>query len=183
MRKGLLAFLLLFGLGLPAVFTMVPDPVAGMTGSGTVGDPYVIYNVTDLQDMRNDVTAYYSLNNSIDATNTSSWNGGAGFIPVGNTSTPFSGFFEGNNFTITGLHIDRGGSSYQGLFGYVKSTAAGVTRYIRNVNLEDVYVDGTSYVGALIGRIANADYSTALTNISGVHVSNVTPLGTSSTST
>ena len=78
MRKGLLAFLLLFGLGLPAVFTMVPDPVAGMTGSGTVGDPYVIYNVTDLQDMSNDVTAYYSLNNSIDATNTSSWNGGAG---------------------------------------------------------------------------------------------------------
>jgi hypothetical protein len=54
-----------------------------MTGSGTVGDPYIIYDVTDLQAMINNLAAYYELANDIDASATSGWNGGLGFEPVG----------------------------------------------------------------------------------------------------
>ena len=32
-----------------------------MTGSGTVGDPYIIYDVNDLQDIELDLAAYYEL--------------------------------------------------------------------------------------------------------------------------
>lgn len=54
-----------------------------MTGSGTAGDPYIIYDVNDLQAMKDDLTAYYELANNIDASATSGWNGGKGFEPIG----------------------------------------------------------------------------------------------------
>jgi hypothetical protein len=54
-----------------------------MTGSGTVGDPYIIYDVTDLQAMNNSLAAYYELANDIDASATSGWNSGKGFDPIG----------------------------------------------------------------------------------------------------
>ncbi|GAJ17451.1 unnamed protein product, partial [marine sediment metagenome] len=54
-----------------------------MTGSGTIGDPYVIWDVNDLQDMNLDLAAYYELGQDIDASATVGWNAGQGFIPVG----------------------------------------------------------------------------------------------------
>lgn len=54
-----------------------------MTGSGTIGDPYIIYDVDDLQAMKNDLTAYYELNSDINAIDTELWNGGKGFEPIG----------------------------------------------------------------------------------------------------
>ena len=53
-----------------------------MTGSGTLLDPYIIQNVNDLQAVQNDPLKYYELGNDIDATATSGWNGGHGFIPL-----------------------------------------------------------------------------------------------------
>ena len=38
-----------------------------MTGSGTQEDPYIIENVTDLQNIQNDLSAYYELGGNIDA--------------------------------------------------------------------------------------------------------------------
>jgi len=37
-----------------------------MTGSGTQTNPYVIWDVNDLQAMDNDLTAYYELGQDID---------------------------------------------------------------------------------------------------------------------
>ena len=50
-----------------------------MTGTGTIGDPFMIYDVNDLQAMRNNLTAHYKLANNIDASATIGWNSGAGF--------------------------------------------------------------------------------------------------------
>ena len=57
-----------------------------MTGSGTLLDPYVIYDVNDLQAMENDLAAYYELGQDIDASATVGWNGGLGFKPIGQSS-------------------------------------------------------------------------------------------------
>lgn len=127
-------------------------PVCAMTGSGTEGDPYVIYNITDLQDMDLDVTAYYVLNNSIDASNTRTWNGGAGFDPVGTLASKFSGNFNGNGHTISGLHIDRPGEDYVGLFGYVDGSI-GSNAVISNVTLLHANITGDQWVGVLIGYV------------------------------
>ena len=68
------------------------------------------------------------------------------WAPVGDSSTPFKGTFDGDGHKITGLKITSG--SYIGLFGYVGAGAV-----IRNVNLVGASVSGESRVGALIGRI------------------------------
>ena len=68
------------------------------------------------------------------------------WTPVGDSSTPFKGIFDGDGHKITGLKINTG--SYIGLFGYVGAGAV-----IRNVNLVGASVSGESRVGALIGCI------------------------------
>ena len=68
------------------------------------------------------------------------------WTPVGDSSTPFKGVFDGDGHKITGLKINTG--SYIGLFGYVGEGAT-----IKNVNLVGASVSGESRVGALIGCI------------------------------
>ncbi len=68
------------------------------------------------------------------------------WTPVGTSSEPFKGTFDGNGYTITGLKITSG--SYIGLFGYVGEGAT-----IKNVNLVGANVFGVKRVGALIGQI------------------------------
>ena len=74
-------------------------------GDGSVGTPYVIEDVWDLQNMSSNLSAHYVLKNDIDASATVSWNSGAGFVPVGTFSNWFTGSLDGKNHTITGLFI------------------------------------------------------------------------------
>lgn len=74
-----------------------------MTGSGTVGDPYIIEDVDDLQAMENDLAAYYELGGNIDASATTGWNSGAGFAPI----TAFTGSLDGKGYKVSALFIDR----------------------------------------------------------------------------
>ena len=109
-------------------------PVSGMTGSGTAGDPYIIWDVGDLQDMENDLNAYYELGADIDATATSGWNGGSGFRPI----NAFTGNFDGQFYTIDGLYMNWvNNGSYQrgGLFGSLGSGAE-----ISNLIMTNAYV-------------------------------------------
>lgn len=68
------------------------------------------------------------------------------WTPVGTSSEPFKGTFDGDGHKITGLKITSG--SYIGLFGYVGEGAV-----IQNVNLVGANVFGIKRVGALIGQI------------------------------
>lgn len=86
-----------------------------MTGTGTAADPYIIESVTDLQNIENDLTAYYELGGNIDASATSTWNANAGFIPI----TEFTGELDGKDYYIDQLFIDRLATAYQGLFGKI----------------------------------------------------------------
>jgi len=106
----------------------------------------LIHDVTELQNMNLDLTDDYELANDIDASATVGWNGGAGFIPVGNWPAPwFTGSFDGKGYTITGLTCNRPNTRYQGLFGY----ATGVT--IQNVTLANCNIVGDTWNGGLVG--------------------------------
>ena len=97
---------------------------------------------------------YYVLMNNIDASDTVMWNDPGttigtleGLNPIGNSSShPFGGVFLGQGYKITGLTINRSGTNYVGLFGYVGSGAR-----MRNLGLEGVSVRGGAYVGGLAG--------------------------------
>ncbi|MEX8518616.1 MAG: GLUG motif-containing protein [Leptothrix sp. (in: b-proteobacteria)] len=103
-------------------------------------------NGSDLQGMNGNLSGHYVLGSNIDATSTSGWNGGAGFVPVGNGSTAFSGIFDGLGHTISGLNINRLGTDQVGLFGVGDSSAV-----VRNVGLAGASVSGKNFVGALMG--------------------------------
>ena len=74
------------------------------------------------------------------------WTMEEGWQPIGDSSNPFIGKFEGNGFTISNLKIDRSGTNNVGLFGFVGQEAE-----ITNVGLLDVNITGRIDVGGLVG--------------------------------
>lgn len=118
-----------------------------MTGSGTENDPYIISDVDDLQAMNDDRDAYYELGANIDASTTSTWNANAGFIPIGDNTTKFTGYLNGRGYSITDLTIVRATTNYVGLIGYL-NTASGVA--VKDVTISGT-IEGQNYVGGLVG--------------------------------
>ncbi|MBQ2798069.1 MAG: fibronectin type III domain-containing protein, partial [Ruminiclostridium sp.] len=84
---------------------------------------------------------------------------GAGWkdwTPIGNYLNKYTGTFEGNNKTISGLYFNDTTVEYVGLFGYIGSNAK-----IKNVGVVNSYFKGKGYVGGVCGYIGN---STIITN-------------------
>jgi YVTN family beta-propeller protein len=121
--------------------------LSGATPSITIaGNPYTVINsIAALQNMGSGLTGRYVLGSNIDASATSGWNSGAGFAPVGDSGTQFTGIFDGLNHIITGLTINRPSTDYVGLFGYTNGAT------IRNAGMVGGNVTGNSYVGGLVG--------------------------------
>ena len=78
------------------------------------------------------------------------WNNGAGWVPIGDSSSGFSAIFEGNGRAITNLFIDSSENDI-GLFGKIRSPAV-----IRNLEMVSVQVTGTDNVGGLVGSNGGA---------------------------
>jgi len=125
-----------------STFSIINASAFSGEGSGTEADPYQITTVEQLQEMNDDLSAHYILMNDIDASATSSWNSGKGFIPVGT----FTGALNGNGFTVYSLYINRPATDYVGLFGKV-----GEYGEIINTHLVDLNISGNMCVGGLIG--------------------------------
>ena len=75
------------------------------------------------------------------------WNGGAGWLPVDG----FNATFDGGDYTISNLFINRSGTNNVGLFGQLPLSPL-ASAEIRNVGLVDVNVTGNRNVGGLVGR-------------------------------
>jgi parallel beta-helix repeat protein len=105
-----------------------------------------ITTVEQLQAMKNNLSAHYVLGNDIDASATSSWNGGAGFKPIGTGSSNFTGSLDGRGYKITNLYENYPDNYDIGLFGLVGS--GGV---VENVGLVNENVIGDDNVGGLVG--------------------------------
>ena len=119
-----------------------------LSGAGTPEDPYMICDVDDLQEMNNDLSAHYALANDIDASETSIWNGGDGFEPIGDDEdNSFTGSLDGDGYSITGLYINRMFTNHVGLFGHIDGGT------VENVGLIENNITGSSHVGGLVGEI------------------------------
>jgi|GEM_PF-1375968 len=100
----------------------------------------------DLQGINGNLTGWYALGGNIDASATSTWNGGAGFSPIGYLFNTYRGVFWGLGHTISNLHINRPSTDHVGLFGIVERDAA-----VMNLGLVDANVTGANHVGAMVG--------------------------------
>ena len=90
---------------------------------------------------------------------------GKEWTPIGTANKPFQGTFDGGGKTISNLYINKGFSNtaancYVGLFGYTTSSAV-----IKNVNIENVDIQGSLYVGSIVG------YGFTGSEISNCHIS------------
>ena len=85
------------------------------------------------------------------------------WTPIGTESQPYTGTFDGNNYTITGLTVNQTRNCV-GLIGCIGSDGT-----VKNVKLENVNITGNGYsVGGVAGRnygtIENCSVDGTLTN-------------------
>lgn len=134
------------------------DPPAG---SGTPEDPYRIIDLPDLKWVSENKSLWdkhFVQLADIDASETATWNGGAGFSKIGYsnwTTLAFRGTYDGQCHTIDGLTINEPDSISVGFFGYVRAPAI-----IKNLRLTNVDISGKFFVGGLAGTVQGNVYGT-----------------------
>ena len=106
-------------------------------GSGTQDDPYIIETKEQLNNIKYETSSHYILSRDIDLENMK-WD------YIGMPNAPFVGSFDGKGYTIRNLRDS-------GLFSYTKNAT------IRNINLENVNISGTGYIGAIVRSAENTN--------------------------
>jgi len=155
--QKLLTYLLVLILG-AAISSSLLASGTQPPGSGTSGDPYLVSTLDHLLWISTNSSswgAYFKQTADIDATDTQNWNSGAGFSPIGNSTTKFTGSYDGQNYTIDAIYISRSATDYIGLFGYTDNAN------ISNLGVTNVNITGNSYVGGLKGYNYNTTSSNA----------------------
>ncbi len=157
------------------------NPSLFADGSGTQSSPYLISNETQLRAFAAAVNTdenfsgkYIKL--SADITLTQQWTPAGG-----NTPYPFSGSFDGNGHTVSGLTIGSADApakyQYAGLFAYIENGT------VTNLKLKDVAIttenSGSSriYAGGLTGFIDQSVYSGGSITGSSGYIDNVSVTG------
>jgi len=133
-----------------------------VTGGATLNAYMLVNTAFDLENMQNYLSGRYALGRDIDAGASASWNGGAGFAPVGGSSA-FTGTLDGQGKTISNLTINRPSGQWVGLFGYNGASAT-----VRDLGLLGVSITGYTAVGGVVGQnmgtIANVYTSGSVTS-------------------
>ncbi len=115
------------------------DEVVQLTEDEALAQGYTVIKTEDeLQAMKDNLSGKYILMGDIDLS-------GYAWEAVGNSSTAFTGEFNGNGYVIKNLTINRPTEEGQGLLGYTDGAS------IKNVGMENVDVTGGSFVGGLVG--------------------------------
>lgn len=130
-----------------------------------------VEDVEQLQAINTNLEGNYALRNSIDATGTAEWDSEKGFNPIGldesgkvkvhNGMYGFSGKFDGIDYNIFGLTINRDISNV-GLFGVAHDAN------INNVTLVGGSITGGSVVGSVVGAALGNTHITNATNSASV---------------
>lgn len=123
--------------------------VAPTIGDGSYGSPYQIATLDNLAWLSVTTSEwvagkYFIQTADIDASATTTWNGGVGFSPIGNDIYPFYGNYDGNYHNISGLYINRPIEFNIGFLGFCMGS-------IQNLGLLNVDISGGFFVGSLVG--------------------------------
>ena len=148
MKKTFSFALALTMMSLCSVFSLHAQFSGG--GSGTASDPFKIKTADDLNNVRNYVgsgydNVHFRLMNNIDLTallgsSTEGW------LPIGDNSRRFVGYFHGGGYKVNGLWINRTTIGYVGFFGFNSGT---IDSLIVTVTAKNI--SGGAYTGGFVG--------------------------------
>ena len=142
-----------------------------------------------LQGINGRTDGNYVLGADIDASATTGWNGGAGFMPLGGTGmSTFPGRFDGLGHSISNLYINRPNDSFVGFIGLNDPSGGTFTwspwnrptdvPQVANLRLLNVNITGGGTVGAIAGEFRNASivnvYASGTVTSSGGRVGGLT---------
>ncbi|MEA1987134.1 MAG: GLUG motif-containing protein [Candidatus Marinimicrobia bacterium] len=117
-------------------------------GSGSSADPYQIADLDDLQELSDSSSVWDSCfiqMANINASATRNWDSDKGFSPIGNLTTRFTGKYNGGNFIIDSLFIDRSGENDIAFIGRTNGAI------IDSLGLTNIDFSGDSRVGGFVG--------------------------------
>lgn len=117
-------------------------PFAG--GQGTAAEPYLIETEAQLRNVGAYPQAHFRLMADISVT-------GSDWEPIGTRADPFTGHFNGNGHTISGIRGSTAAptKAYQGLFGWNQGTIRNVTVTACEFTATAASQDHRAYAGAI----------------------------------
>jgi len=139
-------------------------------GSGTAEDPYQIASAEHLYWLSQDSSvwdSHFIQTVDIDLSESKNWNGGRGFTPIGNNDKPFTGVYDGNDFDIDSLFMEKDRNDFynvepSGLFGVTENAE------LSRISMVSSTIEswGSDRVGGIVGhaRFTTVD-SCIVTNI------------------
>ena len=163
LKKGFFCFILLFTLLIytasKANFEQISDvdieiKQASLARKEIELNPTLISSIADLKLLRSETSNYnrhFKLTRNLSFTLSDYDDQTLGWLPIGNKTFKFTGSFDGNNYSISNLWINRT-SQYLGLFGY--NTGSITNLHLLNTTIIqslDIVTIGVEYVGTLAG--------------------------------
>lgn len=164
----LTAIFLVAAMLMPTVASAAITPSKPTTGNGSTSNPYQISTAAQLYwfaglvngtltdgtaqdtDACAKLTANITVNSSVlksDGTlNTNKSSSFTEWIPIGNDENKYSGTFDGDGKTISGLYYNNANGAKTGLFGYVANAGT-----IKNVGIVDSYFYAEQCAGGVCG--------------------------------
>ena len=118
----------------------IPDESSTIQGDGSINNPFVIDEPSDMELLHYNLDKHFVLANDIDLK-------GIDFKPIGDINTNFTGTIDGKGYTIKNLSINSN-ENYVGFVGCL-----GEKGLIKNINFENIDVtSGGWYIGTVCGK-------------------------------
>jgi hypothetical protein len=139
---------------------MFAQTVIPPQGSGTQNDPYLISNLANLNWLRVTQTpGFYSQTANINASETRNWFNGAGWLPIDLDNSTY----DGKNFFIDSLYINRPDLDSVGFFSHVEHTN------IKNLRVTNAEIHSASgaVIVASMQEMSSIDNCIASGNLTG----------------
>ncbi|MFC2188629.1 beta strand repeat-containing protein, partial [Fulvivirgaceae bacterium LMO-SS25] len=146
----LLLFTLGFNINIQAQTATVP-----VNGDGSPGDPYQIATLENLYwiaatdavvaspDRTTRQGYHYIQTANIDASATTSWFAGEGWLPI----SSFTGSYNGDGYVVSDLYINRPLEPFMGLFSYLNGGK------VEGLGVVDVNISGQDVLGGLVAVV------------------------------
>ena len=115
-------------------------------GRGTIDDPYQVKTATQLENISSNLTCNFVLTADINLKSHLNPNG-SGWDPIGKSGNTFTGTFDGQGHTISGIWIKRPTTDYAGLFGCINNATINGIKLIIDSN----GINGNDKVGGICG--------------------------------